>query len=472
MGVISLDDLEEQLSDIEVPVLKGRGESNGVAASASPKEIYRNYRDVIRRSTAAKLAAKTATGDRSRVLWKLSNSLLEAGLAPGEIVVLLENTVWNKFEGDRGRLWADVNKAASRLSSNGQPHLEASQSKRRVRETKPWSISLDRYLAVESRDPQWMIEGLWSDKSHGIIAGEPKTRKSYLALDIALSVASGTDCLGTFPVRKSGPVVLIQEEVSDAEMRKRLRYIASSKDLGGTVEYSGDTVSVHLPDPVPVYLRNRQQFDLSNVESLEALTTEIEKVDPCLVILDPLQMMLGELDENKSSHMRPVLQNLLRLKEATGCGIMIIHHYAKSSATNPRSGGQRMSGSHVLHAWCESALYLSKPEPLVTHVEREFRNFEPMPDVEVEFAGGNEGYDVIVSVEKPKTKRRPPKTKLEDYVFNHPEVSILALSKHFGVNRKTMEKHIKRSTYIELGPQKTGASGRPKTVAKPRDNKR
>lgn len=468
MGVISLDELEAQLSDVDVPLLKGRGESNGVAATASPKEIFRNYRDVIPRGAVARLASKKATGDRSKVLWKLSNNLLESGLSPGEVVVLLEGSVWNKFGPDRSRLWADVNKAASSRPSqngNGQPRHKASKSKRRDPAQKPWSIPLDRYLAVETKDPQWMIEGLWSDRSHGIIAGEPKTRKSYLALDIALSVATGTDCLGTFPVKKKGPVLLVQEEVSDAEMRKRLRYIASSKDLGGTVEHSGETISVHLPDPVGLYLRNRQQFDLSNVESLEALTREVDRLGIRLIILDPLQMMLGELDLNKDSQMRPVLQNLLRLKEATGCGIMIVHHYAKSSIANPRSGGQRMSGSHVLHAWCESALYLSKPEPLVTHIEREFRNFEPVPDFDIEFAGGNEAYDVIVSMTEPKAKKRPAKTKLDLYVEKHDGVSVLALSKHLGIDRRTLEKYARRSNYIRLEmAEPEGKGGRPRLV--------
>lgn len=472
MGVISLDELEAQLSDVDVPLLKGRGESNGVAASASPKEIFRNYRDVIPRGAVARLGARKATGDRSKVLWKLSNVLLESGLSPGEVVVLLEGSVWNKFENDRSRLWADVNKAAERrqgthLNGDQQPHHKASKSKRQSRATKPWSTPLDRYLAVETKDPQWMIEGLWSDKSHGIIAGEPKTRKSYLSLDIALSVATGTDCLGVFPVKKKGPVLIVQEEISDAEMRKRLRHIASSKDLGGTVEHNGDSISVHLPDPVNVYLRNRKQFDLSDVDALQALTAEIDSRGISLVILDPLQMMLGDIDENRASQVRPILQNLLRLKEATGCGIMIVHHYAKSSATNPRVGGQRLLGSQAFHGWVESALYLSKPEPLITHVEREFRNFEPMPDFDVEFAGGNENYDVIVSMTEPPKKKRPPKTKLDEYVLKHPGVSLVALARDKGIGRKTLEKYARQSPYIEITHERTNESGRPKTVLVP-----
>src|SRR5271165_517407 len=39
---------------------------------------------------------------------------------------------------------------------------------------------------------QWLVQGLWSDQAVGILGGEPKCCKSFLALDLAVSVASGT----------------------------------------------------------------------------------------------------------------------------------------------------------------------------------------------------------------------------------------------------------------------------------------
>jgi len=458
VGVISVVDLEKILSNVQVPVLHARGESNGEVASASPREIYRNYKDVIPRAVVAKLSASTAVGDRSKVLWKLTNALLEAGLTPGEVVVLVEKTVWNKFGEDRSRLWGDVNKAAAKIHQ-----ATSSENGHRDTRTVPWSIPLDRYLAVESRDPQWMIEGLWSDKSHGIIAGEPKTRKSYMAIDIALSVATGTKCLGYFPVVKSGPVLMIQEEISDAEMRKRLRYIATSKGLGGKVEQGDDGISVHLPRPVPLYLRNRQQFNLSSADCLEEVCKEIEAKKICLVVFDPLQMMLGQIDENRASEVRSVLVELLKLKEKTGCGIMIVHHYSKASTTNPKFGGQRMLGSQAFHGWVESALYLSKPDKYTTLVEREFRNFELAEDFSIEYIGGEEAYEVEVSEKKPQTTRKQPPNDFELLCLKHEGVSLKVLARHLGKAEKTIGKRIEESRHVSLG-KKQDTTGRPKVV--------
>jgi hypothetical protein len=458
VGVISVVDLEKILSNVQVPVLHERGSSNGRPIQASPREVYRNYKDIIPRSVVAKLSAKQATGDRSKVLWKLTNALLEVGLTAGEVVVLVEGTVWNKFGEDRSRLWSDVNKAAAKI------HLAtSSENGHRDTRTVPWSTPLDRYLAVESHDPQWMIEGLWSDKSHGIIAGEPKTRKSYVAIDIALSVATGAKCLGCFPIVKAGPVLMIQEEISDAEMRKRLRYIAVSKGLGGKVDRGDDGISVHLPRPIPLYLRNRQQFDLSLDETFRTLHKEVVAKQISLVILDPLQLMLGTKNENNAHEVRPILYNFLQLKESTGCGIMIVHHYAKASLTNPRTGGQRMLGSQAFHGWVESALYLSKPDKYSTLVEREVRNFEPQEDFLIEYVGGEERYEVEVTEERKQPKRKPP-TPFEKYCIEHPATSVKALAQRFKTSDTTIRSHVEKSLHLALRKERAKSGGRPKTV--------
>ena len=60
----------------------------------------------------------------------------------------------------------------------------------------------------DPNDQTWLIEGLWSAHSVGIIGGQPKCGKTFLALDLAVSVASGTPCLRHFPTPKAGRVLL------------------------------------------------------------------------------------------------------------------------------------------------------------------------------------------------------------------------------------------------------------------------
>jgi AAA domain len=53
-----------------------------------------------------------------------------------------------------------------------------------------------------------LVQGLWSDQAVGILGGEPKCCKSFLALDLAVSLASGAPCVRRFTVRRTGPVLL------------------------------------------------------------------------------------------------------------------------------------------------------------------------------------------------------------------------------------------------------------------------
>ena len=53
---------------------------------------------------------------------------------------------------------------------------------------------------------RWLVEGLWGASSVGVIGGAPKCAKTWLGLDMALSVATGTACLGKYAVPEPGPV--------------------------------------------------------------------------------------------------------------------------------------------------------------------------------------------------------------------------------------------------------------------------
>ena len=92
----------------------------------------------------------------------------------------------------------------------------------------PLPVQRASQLSTAGPQTQWLVEGLWSDQAVGILGGEPKCYKSFLALDIAVSVASGTACLRQFPVRRTGKVLLFPAEDSLAIVRQRLEGIAAA----------------------------------------------------------------------------------------------------------------------------------------------------------------------------------------------------------------------------------------------------
>jgi RecA-family ATPase len=50
-------------------------------------------------------------------------------------------------------------------------------------------------LPVCPPEHRWLIEDLWAEEAVGIVGGEPKCGKSFLALDMLVAVAAGVTCL-------------------------------------------------------------------------------------------------------------------------------------------------------------------------------------------------------------------------------------------------------------------------------------
>ena len=70
---------------------------------------------------------------------------------------------------------------------------------------------------------RWLVEGLWGASSVGVIGGAPKCAKTWLGLDMALSVATGTACLGKYAVPEPGPVLVYLAEDALPVVRERDR---------------------------------------------------------------------------------------------------------------------------------------------------------------------------------------------------------------------------------------------------------
>ena len=52
------------------------------------------------------------------------------------------------------------------------------------------------HIPLEPQPRRWLVQGLWSASAVGFLGGPPKCCKSYLGLELAVAVASGTRCLG------------------------------------------------------------------------------------------------------------------------------------------------------------------------------------------------------------------------------------------------------------------------------------
>jgi hypothetical protein len=199
-------------------------------------------------------------------------------------------------------------------------------------------------LAMPQRDEQtWLIEGLWSAQGVGIIGGEPKCGKSFLALDLAVSVASGTPCLRRFPTQQCGTVLLFAAEDAPHIVRQRLEGIAAA---AGADFHSLDVHVITAPT-----------LRLDHLEHQQALHATVAGLKPKLLVLDPL-VRLHAIDENIAAEVAPLLGYLRSLQRQHRTAVALVHH-ARKGAAHER-GGQALRGSSELHAWGDSNLYLRR----------------------------------------------------------------------------------------------------------------
>jgi hypothetical protein len=73
----------------------------------------------------------------------------------------------------------------------------------------------------ESETEEWLVTDLWAASGVGIIGGEPKSCKTWLGLDIALSVASGTDIQTVRELGGWASLAVVERYVRSSDHLKR-----------------------------------------------------------------------------------------------------------------------------------------------------------------------------------------------------------------------------------------------------------
>jgi hypothetical protein len=197
-------------------------------------------------------------------------------------------------------------------------------------------------LEAPVRQQSWLIERLWTHQAVGIIGGSPKSGKTWLALDMAVSVASGTPCLDTFPVFSPGPVLLYAAEDSAAALRIRVETLAR----------------VHEVDfqQLDVHIIKIDSLRLDLPEHQDRLESTLRVYKPTLLVLDPL-VRVHSIDENVAGQVSMLLGYLRSLQRKTGAAIAVIHHIRKNVSPTG-AAGYSLRGSSDLYAWLDSFLYL------------------------------------------------------------------------------------------------------------------
>ncbi|MGH7735186.1 MAG: AAA family ATPase, partial [Gemmatimonadales bacterium] len=217
---------------------------------------------------------------------------------------------------------------------------------------------------------RWLVNQLWGDSSVGVIGGAPKCSKTWLGLDMALSVATGTPCLGQYAVPRPGPVLVYLAEDALPIVRQRVAGIARHRGL--------ELAAVEMHVITAPTLR------LDREPHRGRLFETARRLQPRLLLLDPLVRLHG-IDENHAGEVAGLLAYFRSLQRELNLSVVLVHHARKNAAAGV-AAGQGLRGSSDIHAFGDSNLYLRRSnEQLV--LSSEHRAAPAAPSVSLQLVG-------------------------------------------------------------------------------------
>lgn len=192
-------------------------------------------------------------------------------------------------------------------------------------------------MGVNFPEPRCIIEGLLPE-GLTVLAGSAKIGKSWMALQMAQSVASGADFLGRPTL--AGPVLYLALE--DGARRLKSRLIKQRADAG------------------PSDLAIRYETDWPKLEhgGLIALQAAIEEMVPALVILDTFTRARDLSVQENAPEVSRAVETLQGMARSGGLALVVVHHHNKGASVGVRDALLNLRGSSAIGATADTILGL------------------------------------------------------------------------------------------------------------------
>jgi hypothetical protein len=174
-----------------------------------------------------------------------------------------------------------------------------------------------------------------------IVAGKPKTGKSWLSLGLAVAVATGGLALGTVPV-KQGSVLYLALEDNERRLQQRLRQILQDQEVA-------------LDD---LYLETEcPRLDAGGAEAMREWVDA--NVDARMVIVDVFTKIRPERSSSDTAYESDyrALAPLKQLADETGIAVVVVHHTRKMAAEDPF---ETVSGTNGITGAADTILILDR----------------------------------------------------------------------------------------------------------------
>jgi len=317
----------------------------------------------------------------------------------------------------------------------------------------PWSD----FDALATSGMRFRVAGIWPADGLGFIAAAPKHGKTWLALALAISVATGRPFLGQHAVEPC-PVVYVALEGSPGGLRARIGAIA--RGMGVNPDSDELRRALHLA-------YKPRGLNLSDPAWAQRLTTDVEAHQAGLVIVDVLRRAATIRESGDGvGDFAGLLRNLEPLQDH-GRSLVFCHHFRKDGKNDDEvATGQRMAGTGSLHGHYDAALYITSYEQhsREMRVEVDGRDFTPPRPFRVAIQGTTSGpYGYVYEDAAELTTAGAPTRRLAKATPEEirgfiaaagGELSSGPILAHFDIGDETLRK--RRDDLAELGVEYVG----------------
>lgn len=225
----------------------------------------------------------------------------------------------------------------------------------------PQAACIEHLLTGEIAPLDFVLPGLVRG-TVGAIIGPGGVGKSYWAMQLCLSIASGVDLTGLAP--KVGRAIYFSAEDPEQIHAQRLRDMTRQAPS-----------RVVLGQALDLRLLMNLGVDLMDAGWFDQLLGEAQGRE--LVVFDTLTRF-HNLDENSALDMKRLMAQLERLAENSGAAVLFLHHTSKAAAVAGLGGTQQAArGSSVLvdnARWACFLAGMTQQEAKIKQVSQEDRS--------------------------------------------------------------------------------------------------
>lgn len=357
-------------------------------------------------ATVTAVGTPIVEGNRNQALFRLGCALRDTGIGAESLARALdaENQERIKPPLDDSELRTIVNSVMTRVqpsfdvAANAAVGSEVQQMFGGVTPAAPgieragYGVAASEYFGED--DPgnspdDWFVEGLIAEAVPQMIAGHPKSKKTFLLEYLMLCAALGLPAFGKFKT-KQVPSLLLPLEDAVKETQRRLWRLARgiAHQHGFAFDKRALEGWLKVDSLKPFYWSDRANLD-------EMLRT-IERDRLGLIGVDCLSRS-HDGDENAVKEMAPVLNRWADVCMQTRVAIPIIHHFTKSGQGTLL---QQLRGSGSIGATLRHVVGVEKPKERDDPFELSFDgNLHPLPDtftIQMRDAKNDAGQDIIL----------------------------------------------------------------------------